>query len=552
MLHFGMNMPFVYMAFYGTIMIAIVILLRVLLENRMPKFVFPVLWGVVLLRLLVPFSLSSPLSLPVPESPFFSVRLLAQHLTLEAESWIVHEDTFVLDGGTAAGAAENIDSTVLGQTEDINIVEEAAATGAVSGQASAWAGDFFADSGIFSWRVLLPFLYLLGLVVTAVILGWQKYGYTRKLKSGLLMEHNVTVNAILREMDMGHVLVFTNDEIASPLVCGLKNPRIYLPARMDFGNRELLRHILVHETMHIRRGDNWLKGVMLTALVVHWYNPVVWLMSKCLSSDLETACDEAVLKQYGEEERKSYALSLLDMAITGNRTSLLYSAFSKTEVERRVKHIVHYRRATVFVIMLAMLFTFGSIIVFATGGQAPFSARLTAFCFSSNCRWGGYARMTRGLSLGENAQERAEEAVFNVLREDSTGDPEILDREICTALAEEFGVEKSAFSIELSLVLSTEEVEAEYEDFGLTKGKDGFWCYQEETIRTFEDRILGSYQSREEGNVDLSVQRDRFGRVTSLTVWRAGDQEYDERTRRLEQYKVRSYGMETDFETEEK
>ena len=117
MLHFGMNMPFVYMAFYGTIMIAIVILLRVLLENRMPKFVFPVLWGVVLLRLLVPFSLSSPLSLPVPESPFFSVRLLAQHLTLEAESWIVHEDTFVLDGGTAAGAAENIDSTVLGQTE---------------------------------------------------------------------------------------------------------------------------------------------------------------------------------------------------------------------------------------------------------------------------------------------------------------------------------------------------------------------------------------------------------------------------------------------------
>lgn len=160
--------------------------------------------------------------------------------------------------------------------------------------------------------------------------------------------------------------------------------------------------------------------------------------------------------------------------------------------------------------------------------------------------------MTRELSLGKNAQERAEEAVFSVLGEDTTGDPEILESEIRTALAEEFGVERTAFSIELSLILSPEEAEAEYGAFGLTKEKDGFWLYQNETVRTFEDRILGFYQSREEGNVDISVQRDRFGKVTSLTVWRAGDQEYDERTRKLEQYKMRSYGMETEVGTEEK
>ena len=66
MLHFRMNMPFFLMAFYGSIMIVVVLLLRALLKNKLPKFVFPVLWGVVLVRLLVPFSLSSPLSLPVP------------------------------------------------------------------------------------------------------------------------------------------------------------------------------------------------------------------------------------------------------------------------------------------------------------------------------------------------------------------------------------------------------------------------------------------------------------------------------------------------------
>ena len=72
MLYFGMNMPFYYMALYGSIMIVIVLLLRAFLKERLPKFVFPVLWGVVLLRLLVPFSVSSPLSLPVPSASFLS------------------------------------------------------------------------------------------------------------------------------------------------------------------------------------------------------------------------------------------------------------------------------------------------------------------------------------------------------------------------------------------------------------------------------------------------------------------------------------------------
>ena len=72
MLHFRMNMPFSYMALYGSVMILAVLFLRFLLKERMPKFVFPVLWGVVLLRLLVPFSISSPLSLPVPSAPFMS------------------------------------------------------------------------------------------------------------------------------------------------------------------------------------------------------------------------------------------------------------------------------------------------------------------------------------------------------------------------------------------------------------------------------------------------------------------------------------------------
>lgn len=153
--------------------------------------------------------------------------------------------------------------------------------------------------------------------------------------------------------------------------------------------------------MHIRRKDNWIKTVMLVALCLHWFNPLVWIMSKYLASDLEFACDEAVLRQYDKEEiRKNYALSLLAMAITGNRPTLLYSAFSKTEVERRIQSILQYHKASSLLLLLSICFVLSGSVVFATGGQAPFSSYLTSFCASDSCRWGVTASLTRGAYLG--------------------------------------------------------------------------------------------------------------------------------------------------------
>ena len=386
MLHFRMNMPFYLMAFYGSVMIAAVLLLRALLKNKLPKFVFPTLWGVVLLRLLVPFSLSSPLSLPVPAG-----------LTGLSEAFAIYEDEMAratenlpqTQSGTAGSEATGGDGTARtwasespgspSTDNNIAVVEEVVMEG---------SSDYIMDTGISflprsfflrsnSLRNALPALYLLGLAAVAGILAWQKIIYAKRLKGGLLMERNETVNGLLRDMGMGHVLVFSNDEIASPLACGLIGPRIYLPTRMDFGNAVLLRHVLAHEAMHIRRRDNWVKAVMLAAIVLHWYNPLVWLMAKCLASDLEAACDAAVLKKYDTDQRKSYAYSLLAMAVSASRSSLLYSAFSKTEVERRVKGILAFRKASAFAVLLSVLLLAGGTVAFATGGQAPFSHALT-------------------------------------------------------------------------------------------------------------------------------------------------------------------------------
>ncbi|MCI9218765.1 MAG: M56 family metallopeptidase [Lachnospiraceae bacterium] len=552
MLHFRMNMPFFLMAFYGSIMIVVVLLLRALLKNKLPKFVFPVLWGVVLVRLLVPFSLSSPLSLPVPAwlsgLSGFSLAQFEEAALSEDVAQLQPGGAAQWEGGgspgtTAPEAAGMVQRPSVRENPDgasAESVSQTVAEEVVYGAASESSSyNVINESPLFSQKTMrkaLPAFYLLGLAVAAGILAWQKITYTKKLRGGLLMEHNETVNELLRDMGMGHVLVFSSDEIASPLVCGLLSPRIYLPTRMDFGNAVLLRHVLAHEAMHIRRRDNLVKAVMLAAILLNWYNPLVWLMAKCLASDLEAACDAAVLSRCGEDERKGYAYSLLAMAVSASRGSLLYSAFSKTEVERRVKGILAFRKASAFALLTSALLLAGGTVAFATGGQAPFSHDLTSYCASSNSRWGVRVEIARDIALGEHPQKRAEEVVFSVLDVDATQDPDIIREEIQAALAREFGVERSAFDVAVSLCLDSETVDAQYADWGITRLDNGFLRYQGEQVRTYRDEMLGSYQSREEGPVDIVVERNRLGEITAVSAVHEGDAEYDRRTRELGQY----------------
>lgn len=574
MLHFRMNMPFILMILYGSLMIIIILLLRGLLKRSLPKFVFPVLWCMVLLRLLVPFSLSSPLSIKTHDNSFFSIpdiiTVWDEYITSSSgdsstHNYVIQEaqqelfnlqqpqdipqsqyDTDVITGGnyTSRGIADLLPGG-SDKYDDriIETVETSAVPSAVPADAASVAVSYQSDftSGYYpfyiSGRALLPVIYFSGLLITVVILLLQKYRCHVKLKNRLLIEHNETINSILREMNMGHILVFTNDEIASPLVCGLFAPRIYLPTRMDFGNTELLRHILMHEAMHIKRKDNLIKTVMLVTLCINWFNPLVWIMSKYLSSDLESACDEAVLRMLNEDDaRKSYASSLLAMAITGNRGTLLYSAFSKTEVERRIQNILQYKKASVLILMIATVFTLCSSALFSTVMPAPFSSYLTSFCASSDSRWGVKVELTRDIALGKNPQRRAENVVFDILNADTTQDPELMEIRMQNALADEFHVEKGAFDINFTLCISNKELEAEYASFELVQDKDGFFLYKGEPVRTFVDDSSGFswYQSRAEGMVDITVVRDRFGYITNVLSQHEGDSDFDRRTREIE------------------
>lgn len=556
-------------------MIVMVLILRMLFRNRLPKFVFPMLWVVVLLRFVIPFSVSTPLSIPIPWNILSPIEVTYSSSTAVSEAVLTDSPDVEAVAGdmavTVAGDGSVVNYAVgdkwQGQTvgydnvsiaydpvgEKISVkgdsvTEMTEANGNITQGVyfdyhpsfGSYFDAIFSDldvfyKDIFMMRGLLVIIYILSLIIVAGILGFQKYRYLKRLQGGLLIEHNETINTILRDMGMGHVLVFSSDEIASPMVCGILNPRIYLPTQMDFQNTTLLKHVLSHETMHIRRKDNWLKCMMLIVLCLNWFNPLIWIMAKCLASDLEAACDAAVLRQYNEDTRKEYAFSLLAMAVSASRTPLLYSAFSKTEVEKRVKNVLSYKKMTFLAVLFTVLLMAGSMTAFASIGQAPFWSDLTAFCSSDLSRWGVDVSITRDVALGKNAQERAEDVVFSVLRTDETGDPEVIEDRILAGLTKEFGVERRAFHVETSFVINDEQIREEYEPWGLTaKSGNSMWNYKGETIRTYQDKMVGSYQSNAEGTVDVYVQRDNCGVITSVDVFHEGDPQYDERSMKWE------------------
>ena len=204
------------------------------------------------------------------------------------------------------------------------------------------------------------------------------------------------------------------------------------------------------------------------------------------------------------------------MAVSASRSSLLYSAFSKTEVERRVKGILAFRKASAFALLLSVLLLAGGTVAFATGGQAPFSHALTSYCASSGSRWGVKVEITRDIALGQRPQKRAEDAVFSVLDADASQDPDIIREAVQAALAREFGVERSAFDVAVSLCLDAETVDAQYAEWGIERLDNGFLRYQGQQVRTYRDEMLSSYQSREDGGVDIVVRRNRLGEITAV------------------------------------
>lgn len=154
--------------------------------------------------------------------------------------------------------------------------------------------------------------------------------------------------------------LYLSEKIKSPAVYGIIRPRIILPVSYADKN---LDYILMHEKMHIRRADNLWRILAFLITSVHWFNPLAWLFLKLFLADTELACDECVLAACRPEQRKEYALSLLECK---DNASVFASAFGGAKIRTRIEHILSFKKMTwisaigfaVFVIaMTAVLLT---------------------------------------------------------------------------------------------------------------------------------------------------------------------------------------------------
>ena len=295
-------------------LILAIVVLRLLLK-RAPKRYTLLLWGIVGLRLALPWSIESALSL-IP-----SAATLPEGIMLEPMP--------ALDTGIEAlNAAIN------------------------PGFAAAFAPEPAASAN--PLQVLLPVGSVIWLAGMAALLIWALASWQRlrsRMSTAVRLEGNV----------------YETDRAEGPFVLGLFRPSIYLP----FGLGEAERgHVLAHEREHIRSGDQVVKLLGFLLLCLHWFDPLVWLAYALLCRDIELACDERVVRGMAAGERADYSQALLNLSRPRRFVSACPLAFGEAPVKGRVKSVLSYKKPAVWLVALAVVVCVGAAVCFLTDPKA--------------------------------------------------------------------------------------------------------------------------------------------------------------------------------------
>lgn len=204
--------------------------------------------------------------------------------------------------------------------------------------------------------------------------------------------------------------IYEIDQVESPFVFGIICPRIYLPTTLQEKETD---YIILHERTHIRRGDHIVKLISFLALVLHWFNPLVWLAFFLSERDMEMSCDESVMKHMNGDIRAEYAASLLSLATGERRIAGAPLAFGEGGTKERVKNIMHYKKPTAAVIVVGLL---AVLFLLAILGSNPKETEGTMFLLTNPK--GGIEEVTAttektGLPVGEVQQAQSgEQQVF--------------------------------------------------------------------------------------------------------------------------------------------
>jgi len=287
-----------------------VLLLRLLLKKA-PKWITVLLWGIVAVRLICPFSIESVMSL-IPSAETISPEIMMD-ATPEINSGIPVFNNFV--------------NPVISESFAPNPVTSANPL-----------------------QILIPVLSIVWLVGIAGMLLYTAISYfrvKRKIGTAVLLRDNI----------------FQSENVVSPFVLGIVNPKIYLPFNM---NEQDMSHVIAHEQAHIRRKDHWWKPFGFLLLTIHWFNPLMWLGYVLLCRDIELACDEKVVKELNAEQKADYSQALLTCSVNRRMIAACPLAFGEVGVKNRVKSVLNYKKPAFWIIAIAIVASIVVAVCFLT------------------------------------------------------------------------------------------------------------------------------------------------------------------------------------------
>ena len=291
-------------------LILAVVLLRFALKKA-PKWIAVLLWGVVAVRLVVPFSFESALSL-IPSAETFNAHN------------IQYETPAISSGIPAVNNAVN---PVQGETFATNPAASV--------------------NPLYVWTFIVSVIWLIGI---AAMLLYAVISYVRVRQS--------VGESVPYEGD-----IFLCDHVKSPFILGLVRPKIYLPSSMDAASME---PVIAHEKAHLTRCDHWWKPVGFLILTVHWFNPLCWIAYVLLCRDIELACDEKVIRQMDLNGKKQYSTALLEFSTGRRLVTICPLAFGEVGVKERVKNVLNYKKPAFGLIVVAIIACGVVTVCFAT------------------------------------------------------------------------------------------------------------------------------------------------------------------------------------------
>ena len=161
---------------------------------------------------------------------------------------------------------------------------------------------------------------------------------------------------------------------------GVLHPVILMPKQTDWRNIEQLQYIFSHEYVHISRFDAIAKLIATYALCVHWFNPFVWVMYILFNRDIELACDESIIRQFGEESKSAYSFMLIHMEARKSGLSPFCNHFSKNAAEERITAIMSTKPTTITTLLSACLIVLATVCLFATSAIASTDGKANDTC----------------------------------------------------------------------------------------------------------------------------------------------------------------------------